>query len=76
LKEWYKLVSIIGLPAKAVRTTIDKLSGDPRVAILLLETDELMHDVILDRIGDSRQFEVYGTFFVPISRVRLGTGHG
>lgn len=44
----------IGLPAEAVRTNLNGLRGDSRVAILLLETNDLMHYVILDRIGDNQ----------------------
>lgn len=44
----------IGLPAKAVKTNVEMLARDPRVAImLLLDVNNLMHYVILDRISDN-----------------------
>ncbi len=43
----------IGLPAEAIRTTMEVLANDQRVAILLLNVNDLMHYVILDHIGDS-----------------------
>jgi len=42
----------IGLPAEAVKTNLRRLVSDSRVAILLLDTDDIMHYVILDRIGE------------------------
>lgn len=62
----------IGLPAKAVRATLAELAGDPRVAILLLETDKLMHYVILDRIGDSKVRLLNAAEFreIPVSELK------
>ena len=44
----------IGLPAEAVKTNLRKLARDSRVAILLLDTGDIMHYVILDRIGEDQ----------------------
>jgi ABC-type bacteriocin/lantibiotic exporter with double-glycine peptidase domain len=42
----------IGIPAEPVRTNLKSLAMDSRVAILLLETSDIMHYVILDSIGE------------------------
>jgi hypothetical protein len=47
-----KACAKLGLPAQAVRTTVDKLADDPRVPILLLKSDNLTHYVILDSIRE------------------------
>jgi hypothetical protein len=60
-----KACAKLGLPAQAVRTTTAELAADPRVAILLLEPNDLMHYVILDKVDgtqvcllDAAQFRV------------------
>jgi ABC-type bacteriocin/lantibiotic exporter with double-glycine peptidase domain len=41
----------IGLPAAAVRTGLENVAADPRVAILLLNADRFAHYAILDSVG-------------------------
>ena len=57
----------IGLPVEAVKTNLQELTADPRVPILLLDDNNLMHYVILDNIGEDKVCLLDGSKFRDIS---------
>jgi hypothetical protein len=62
-----KACARLGLPAQAVRTTAKKLAADPRVAILLLEPNDLTHYVILDEMDGAQVRLLDATTFREMS---------
>lgn len=63
----------IGLQAQAVKTNIKTLSEDPRVAIVLLKSNKLMHYMIIDEINDKDIRLLDATKFAVISRDQFKT---
>jgi hypothetical protein len=67
----------MGLPAEAVRTRLDKVTADPRVAVLLLNADNLAHYAILDAAGEQSVRLLDGSQFreMPVGKLKdLWTG--
>ncbi len=66
-----KACAKLGLTAQAVKTTIETLADDPRVPILLLESNNLTHYVILDGIRDNEVRLLDGAHFRTMARDEL-----
>jgi hypothetical protein len=62
----------IGLPAEAVRTGLENVAADPRVAILLLNADRFAHYAILDSVGQQNVRLLDGSQFreLPVAGLK------